>query len=369
MRLELGTKSFCIVALAAVVAACQGGAGSTPPPPRATPCAPPSSCMTDGTWDPALGPRPVPTAGKLDVSGSLLFPRRNTLVALDVQTRAISTVAEFPARSALSSPAVSPDRTRVALTVYTPAVERGDLGGADLYIVDIPDGSSRLLLQHSASGVWLSEPAWTADGQTIYFTRRAAIMEGTRYRGEEISIQRINADGTGEQRVVPNASSATLSADGQFLAYLAPMGGTEPLKLWVTNLDGQQARELVGAGFSQVAAPRFAPSGSRLAFSANGGPANAPVQKLSGLLERVLGVGIAEAHGVPWDIWAVNADGSGLARLTDVGEDTPVPAWAPDGSAIAFTGEVGLYLVTLATAETRLVAQEPTSGVVWGPGA
>src|ERR1051326_5594766 len=70
--------------------------------PTATPC-------PDATWNPMLGPRPVPTATSLDVAGSLIFPRRNALVSLNMQTRAITTVVEFAKNASLSTPASSAD--------------------------------------------------------------------------------------------------------------------------------------------------------------------------------------------------------------------------------------------------------------------
>ena len=38
-----------------------------------------------------------------------------------------------------------------------------------------------------------------------------------------------------------------------------------------------------------------------------------------------------------WDIWIVNADGSGLVNLTRSPEEERYPAWSPDGRRLAFT--------------------------------
>jgi len=316
----------------------------------------------------ALGPKAVPMAGAVEATGALLYPRRNALVAFDLQSRQSTPIATFAANASLSTPATSPDRSRVALTVYTPSTDPKDLGGADLYVVDVASGEQRLLLPHDGSGVWLSEPAWSADGQTIYYTKRATILENGKYRGEAVSVERVGADGGTSEAVAQNASSPTLSADGRYLAYLSPVGGTEPARLWVATIDGADPRQLVGPGFTQIAFPRFAPTGTQLVFAGVGGPARGHAPPSGGSsLARILGPAIAEAHGIPWDLWIVNADGSGLTRITDVGEDSPVPAWSPDGSYIAFSGEIGLYLVQPATRETSMLAQEPASGVVWVP--
>ena len=47
--------------------------------------------------------------------------------------------------------------------------------------------------------------------------------------------------------------------------------------------------------------------------------------------------------GPPQDIWSVNLDGSGLARLTRLAEDQPSAAWSADGSQILAIAQGGLY--------------------------
>ena len=39
----------------------------------------------------------------------------------------------------------------------------------------------------------------------------------------------------------------------------------------------------------------------------------------------------------PWEIWAVNRDGSGDTNLTDDPSDDMGPSWSPDGTEITFT--------------------------------
>jgi TolB protein len=42
-----------------------------------------------------------------------------------------------------------------------------------------------------------------------------------------------------------------------------------------------------------------------------------------------------------WDVYVVNADGSGLKRLTTDAANDGLPAWSPDGKAIAFVSNRG----------------------------
>ena len=57
----------------------------------------------------------------------------------------------------------------------------------------------------------------------------------------------------------------------------------------------------------------------------------------------------------------------GLTLLTDIGEDSPMPAWSPDGGWIAFTGELGLYLVNVEEKRSVLLRAEQAFGVTWLP--
>jgi Tol biopolymer transport system component len=56
-------------------------------------------------------------------------------------------------------------------------------------------------------------------------------------------------------------------------------------------------------------------------------------------------VQVAHAHGLPWDLWLVTADGTRFERLTEAGLDSPYPAWSPDGKFIAFMDLTGIYVV------------------------
>ena len=59
------------------------------------------------------------------------------------------------------------------------------------------------------------------------------------------------------------------------------------------------------------------------------------------------------------DLWAVDADGANLTRLTRLGAMALSPSWAPDGSRIAFTADRGdvwrIYELDLATGTERAV--------------
>ncbi|MGH2867328.1 MAG: TolB family protein, partial [Solirubrobacteraceae bacterium] len=76
-----------------------------------------------------------------------------------------------------------------------------------------------------------------------------------------------------------------------------------------------------------AAEPRWSPDGSRIAF----------IMSPQGHLTRYAGDG---------DIYAMNADGTHILRLTH-GLEASSPAWSPDGSRIAFVRNQGQQLVVM----------------------
>ncbi len=101
---------------------------------------------------------------------------------------------------------------------------------------------------------------------------------------------------------------------------------------------------LTGAPGFASSTPRWSPDGTRVAFSSN----------------RAHYDGASRDTGNPdSDLWLVNSDGRGLARITSDPANEADPAWAPDGQSLIFTSDRDsrgdLYRLTLATgALTRL---------------
>ena len=85
----------------------------------------------------------------------------------------------------------------------------------------------------------------------------------------------------------------------------------------------------------------------------NGDPVKARAHLARSLRLRPWQPRIAEAHGLPMDIWLIPAAGGTPQRLTHLSEDEPAPAWAPDGARMAVMATGGFYVVTVATGEAR----------------
>ena len=108
---------------------------------------------------------------------------------------------------------------------------------------------------------------------------------------------------------------------------------------------------------------RYAPQGDRIAFMA---PGVFVGQASPNLVAGLLGAGIALAHGFPWDLWVVSADGSGVRRLAELGGDDATVAWSPDGGQLFVYGGTGSFLVDASTGEvTPIPYVAGYGGVAW----
>ena len=75
---------------------------------------------------------------------------------------------------------------------------------------------------------------------------------------------------------------------------------------------------------------------------------------------------IAEAHGIPWDPWVVQADGSGLRRLAETGADEPSIAWSPDETQVfVYSGTGSFVLDANSGASTPLSFVQGYGPVAW----
>lgn len=295
------------------------------------------------------------------IAGRLVYANGTQLRTYELSTGKVTPLATFPTNVAADGPAVSPDQSMIAFAMYRPDSDAADAtGGVDLMLMDANGSNQRVVLAHAQPDEWLSEPDWMPDGQALLFTFRSP--------NAAPRIERVNIDRTQRSVVIAKGRSPSVSADGSRVAFLMDDQATDLEVLAVASISGDGIRPLFTAGTYQVlAAPRFAPDGQRIAFSGvteipkQQGRAPSRPDMLAWLRPRV-----AAAHGIPWDIWTINVDGSGRERLTELQEDSPMAAWSPDGSHLAVKGELGLYLLELPSKKiVRLALELAGDGLDW----
>jgi Tol biopolymer transport system component/polyisoprenoid-binding protein YceI len=188
----------------------------------------------------------------------------------------------------LQSPAWSPDGTWLAAVVAAqqhPALK----------LIGVSTGEVRGLFDDPGAE---SSPRWSPDGRSIAFTllRKGATNE---------DIFSINPDGSGLRRLTSDPAydyQPRWSPDGKRIAFIRAGA------IWVMDADGRNAKRLTPA--LRADSPTWSPDGKRLAFV-------------------IAGTGLMNAGDERRDLWFVNADGSGLARIRLELALVSHPAWRP----------------------------------------
>jgi Tol biopolymer transport system component len=176
---------------------------------------------------------------------------------------------------------------------------RGDAGSEEIWVMNA-DGSGRRQITFNAfSDI---DPVWSPDSSQIAF-------RSTRNGNRDIYV--INADGTNERRLTtaPGLDFAPdWSPDGTRITFTSDRG--DAFAVWTMSaVDGSDARQLTPDSL-QGGISRYSPDGGQIAF----------------VDQR------CNTCTVQSDVWVMNADGSGLRRVTNTPENEATEAWSHDGT-------------------------------------
>ena len=205
---------------------------------------------------------------------------------------------------------------------------RPDALTGKLYVVNADGSGLRLVAQRAGLG---SPPVWSPDGQRLIFSFSAP---GGNYLSG-VGIYVVNVDGSGLQKLIPSGQSPAWSPDGQKIAFvrvvrvrpIAP-GGVEPdTEIYVVNADGSGQQNLT-RNLAIYGDPAWSPDGQKIAFERSYRPyPNSPSRRFQ----------------YRTDLYVMNADGSEQQRLTRNPPRGDVPwqvfgllAWSPDGQKMLF---------------------------------
>lgn len=285
----------------------------------------------------------------LNLSGKLVYltgyQQNNTALmriqALDLENGAISTIFQAPPLGWIYSALVSPDEKQIVMA-YSPPT-----GYQTIYILPLSGSSApqQLFSPPSQNDQYL-EPVWSPDGKYVYFVHANYSLptEGPNQHYPLFEIYRLAYPAGPLEKIVDQAYWPRLSADSSRLLYVSanPDDGTN--KLFIANLDGSDAQQVVMSGAyipTIIDAPVFLPDGKSILFSA---PVPAR-SSASSWLDQLSGVISASAHSVPSEWWSVPVGGGVPTQLTHIQAIGLYASISPDNRHIASFSGNGVFVM------------------------
>jgi Tol biopolymer transport system component len=186
------------------------------------------------------------------------------------------------------------------------------------------DGSRARSVSRDPANDW--GPAWSPDGSTIVFNSdRDGGMSGYLVDPDGRNLRRIPTDLWVEY--------PAWSPDGTRIVFMGGPGGPNEYDLWTIGIDGSDPVQLTDA-FGSDGWPAWSPDGTRIAFTS--------VRDDCSYSDEPDCRTTREPDDLHRDVWIVNADGTGLRRVTL--ESGQFVTWSPDGRYLLVSG-YDLYVI------------------------
>ena len=311
MKIRAPSSIIIIIAitLAALLSAACGGQADGGAPPTALARA---TATVSPTHMPTATPAPTPTAAPVAPVERIAFESYRDgnaeIYAMNPDGSSVARLTNHPADD--WRPARSPDGRRVAF-------QSNRDGNLEIYAVN-HDGSDLTRLTNNGAADW--QPVWSPDGRRIAFI--ADRDTDPSYVPEDDELYVMNADGTGVTRLTNHDGDdwgPSWSPDSRRIAFASNPNGNSDI--YVANADGSGTTRLTHHAAGDWR-PAWSPDGRRIAFISTRDDDERHFPRNS-------------------EIYAINADGSELTRLTNDNRVAGGPVWSPDGRRIAFSSAIG----------------------------
>ena len=257
-------------------------------------------------------------------------------------------------------------------------------GGKDcLFVLNIQDGTRRLLTSPPVTEIGDGSPAVSPDGKTVAFIRKA-----TSYGLGDLFLVPLEG-GQPRRMTFDNAdmNGAAWTADGRQIIFSSNRGGSH--RLWRIDMATGQVASFAASGLNSLR-PAIDPTGDRLIYTEWTTNTNiwrfdlkAPLPERKGTvwIQSTLHQDspqyssdgrhiafISDRSGF-WELWMADADGENMRQLTHFGgPQAGSPQWSPDGKEIAFDlrgdGVSNIFVVDVSTGTIRQVTHDSSDTMV-----
>ena len=222
------------------------------------------------------------------------------------------------------------------------AFQSNRTGNNEIYLMNA-DGTGVVNLTNNAvsGGDEDTEPSFAPDGARIVFVSNLS--------GGVSNLWSMNADGTNRIHLTTGAltdHAPSWSQDGTKLTFTSNQS-TGAVGIWKANADGTNRVELSAVSGETAVEPSWSPDGNKIVFAGN--------------------------RAGNYEIYVMNADGSGLVPVTNNSAVDSHPKWSPDGSKILFwtnrDGHGEIYVMNSdGTGQTRITTGTAANDTAaWSP--
>lgn len=293
-------------------------------------------------------------------------PEGNRLLELNLTSGQVQELFKAPNRSWLSEAVVSPAGDQILLTYAAPPPDNTpQFGFTDFYLLTYRGvRTPRPFLLRTEAEESFFHPAWSPDGQSIYYTRLYHQNPDERVPRYQNDIEQITLNGD-RRTVLPHALWPAVSPDGTTISYLTADETGLGNDLYIASADGSSPTPVLKPGAATpVDAHLFTADGTSLVFSMVNPPEEAPAS----WMQRFFGVQTVRAHNVPSDWYSMPIQGGEPQRLTNLNDLSLSGDISPDGKYMAFISATGLYMMDLESGEVFQVWADMMVGTVdWIP--
>jgi Tol biopolymer transport system component len=233
----------------------------------------------------------------------------------------------------------SPDGQRAAWSIVETRQSQPPLWRVT---VGMADGSSAHTIVSGEGSETFEEPVWAPDGQSLYVLHRGYVA------AQFVSpIERIGLSNAQRTPVFDQAGQVPffdVSPNGRWLV-VARISAAGPSLTLADLVSGEQRRLIAEGVFANLTSPRFDRSSATIRFAGASllTGARVPATDLASLLASILAP-VAEAHGLPQDLWSISVSGGQPQLLLSLMADDPVPAWSLDETQLAILAGDGLSI-------------------------